>query len=82
MNLNVKGEELSGSSTVCKQKHMVLIHANMFKNMQNTCLRNVSIVDEYVVTVAREIMPDCVLSVVRGLYPNPPSQPYMGHKWL
>jgi hypothetical protein len=36
-------------------------------------------VDEYVVTVAREIMPDCVLSVVRGLYPNPPSQPYMGH---
>jgi hypothetical protein len=39
-------------------------------------------VDEYVVTVAREIMPDCVLSVVRGLYPNPPSQPYMGHKWL
>jgi hypothetical protein len=43
MNLNVKGEELSGSSTVCKQKHMVLIHANMFKNMQNTCLRNVSI---------------------------------------
>ena len=39
-------------------------------------------VDEYVVTVAREIMPDCVLSVVRGLYPNPSPQPYMGHKWL
>jgi hypothetical protein len=27
-------------------------------------------------------MPDCVLSVVRGFYPNPPSQPCMGHKWL
>ena len=40
-------------------------------------------VDEYVImTVAREIMPDCVLSVVRGIYPNPPSQPCMGHKWL
>lgn len=29
----------------------------------------------------REIMPDCVLSLVRGLYPNPPDQPYMGHRW-
>ena len=39
-------------------------------------------IDDSVVTVSREIMPDCVLSVVRNLYPNPPSQPYMGHKWL
>lgn len=29
----------------------------------------------------REIMPDCVLNLVRTLYPNPPNQPYMGHKW-
>lgn len=29
----------------------------------------------------REIMPECVLKQVRGLYPNPPGQPYMGHKW-
>lgn len=29
----------------------------------------------------REIMPECVLKQVRGLYPNPPSRPYMGHKW-
>ena len=29
----------------------------------------------------REIMQDCVLKFVRGLYPNPESQPYMGHKW-
>ena len=44
MNLNVTGEELSDSSTVCnKQKHMVLIHANMFRNMQKTYLRNASI---------------------------------------
>ena len=44
MNLNVTGEELSDSSTVCsKQKHIVLIHANMFRNMQKTYLRNASI---------------------------------------
>ena len=29
----------------------------------------------------REIMPDCVLKKVRGLYPNPAHIPYMGHKW-
>ena len=39
-------------------------------------------VDEYVVTIARDIMPDCALCVVRGIYTNPPSQPYMGHIWL
>ncbi|KAK3097458.1 hypothetical protein FSP39_009798 [Pinctada imbricata] len=27
----------------------------------------------------REIMPECVLDVVRDLYPNPPGRPYMGH---
>ena len=29
----------------------------------------------------REIMPDCVLNLVRELYPNPPGRPYMGHRW-
>lgn len=29
----------------------------------------------------REIMPQCILDLVRGIYPNPPGQPYMGHKW-
>ena len=29
----------------------------------------------------REIMPDCVLELVRDLYPNPPGQPYTGHRW-
>ncbi|KAK3106286.1 hypothetical protein FSP39_016937 [Pinctada imbricata] len=29
----------------------------------------------------REIMPECVLDVVRDLYPNPPGRPYMGHMW-
>lgn len=29
----------------------------------------------------REIMPNCVLKKVRGLYPNPTDCPYMGHKW-
>lgn len=30
----------------------------------------------------REIMPDCVLELVRELYPNPKGQRYMGHKWI
>jgi hypothetical protein len=29
----------------------------------------------------REIMPDCLLNLVRDLYPNLPGQPYTGHKW-
>ena len=29
----------------------------------------------------REVMPQCVLDLVRGIYPSPPRQPYMGHKW-
>lgn len=29
----------------------------------------------------REIMPDCILKLVRGLYPNPPGVAYMGHRW-
>ena len=29
----------------------------------------------------REVMPHCILDLVRGIYPNPPGQPYMGHKW-
>ena len=38
-------------------------------------------VDESVVEVLREIMPDCVLLLVRELYPNPVGVPYLGHKW-
>ena len=38
-------------------------------------------VDESVVIVRREVMPECVLHLVRDLYPNPKSKPYMGHKW-
>jgi hypothetical protein len=30
----------------------------------------------------RDIMPDCVLNLVRGLYPNEKGIPYMGHKWI
>jgi hypothetical protein len=56
LNLNVKGEELSGSSTVCKQKHMVLIHANMFKNMQNTCLRNASINFQKIIQIEKSLI--------------------------
>jgi len=30
----------------------------------------------------REVMPKCVLRLVRRKYPNPPGVPYMGHRWL
>ena len=29
----------------------------------------------------RDIIPKCVLELVRGWLPNPASQPYMGHRW-
>ncbi len=29
----------------------------------------------------RDIIPECVLQFVRNLYPNPPGQSYMDHKW-
>lgn len=35
---------------------------------------------ENIVWAHREIMPECVLSLLRDLYPNPPGRPYMGHK--
>ena len=38
-------------------------------------------VDETVIRMNREIMPECVTGLVRGLYPNPPGVPYIGHMW-
>ena len=29
----------------------------------------------------RDLMPKCVLVLVRSWFPNPPSVPYMGHMW-
>ncbi|KAK3091300.1 hypothetical protein FSP39_018771 [Pinctada imbricata] len=37
---------------------------------------------ERIVWTLREVMPDCILTVVRELYPNPPGQLYMGHEWI
>ena len=37
--------------------------------------------NEHLVWTSMEIMPDCVLTLVRNLYPNPPGRLYMGHKW-
>ena len=34
-----------------------------------------------VVMIQRDIMPQCVLDLCRGKYPNPSGIPYMGHKW-
>ena len=30
----------------------------------------------------RELMPYCVVSQLRTLYPNPVNMPYMGHMWI
>ena len=30
----------------------------------------------------REIMPDCVLLMVRNWFPNPEGKPYVGHTWV
>ena len=38
-------------------------------------------VDETVIRMNREIMPECVTGLVRGLYPNPAGVPYIGHMW-
>ena len=37
--------------------------------------------NESVVRIQREVMPDCVLDLVRYRYPNPSDQPYLGHCW-
>lgn len=29
----------------------------------------------------REIMPMCIVKKLRGLFPNPDSVPYVGHRW-
>ena len=29
----------------------------------------------------RDLLPNCVLDIVRQWYPNPLNMPYMGHKW-
>ena len=34
------------------------------------------------VCTKRKIMPDCVIVLVRQLYPNPESKLYMGHRWV
>ena len=33
------------------------------------------------VQMRRELMPDCVVDLVRTWYPNLPGQPYLGHRW-
>ena len=44
------------------------------------CLREDGLNPDTVFTL-REVMPLCVLALVRGLYPNPVSVPYQGHNW-
>ena len=44
-------------------------------------IRSRQIDRDTIVETRREIMPECILKQVRGLYPNLPGQPYMGHTW-
>ncbi len=37
-------------------------------------------IDGTFVHVLREIMPECVLKLVKGLYPYSPDTPYLGHR--
>jgi hypothetical protein len=43
--------------------------------------KQTSMANEADVIIQREIMPECVLKLVRGLYPNLDGIPYMGHMW-
>lgn len=37
--------------------------------------------DDSIVWTVREIMPRCLVELVRSLFTNPAGRPYMGHKW-
>jgi hypothetical protein len=37
--------------------------------------------NQYVWLHKRDLMPDCIIKLVREWYPNPTSVPYMGHLW-
>lgn len=52
-----------------------------YQNRRARMIKEVRDRGEEPVRVEREIIPDCVLEQVRGLYPNPPDMPYMGHMW-
>ena len=54
-------------------QHPLYIHKKVILICRDT-------VDETVVHVLREIMPECVLKLVRGLYLNLPDTPYFRHK--
>ena len=50
--------------------------------LQTYIQKNSRHLEDYVsVWTLREIMPLCVVDLVRFLYQNPHGQPYMGHKW-
>ena len=66
---------ICGASTALTVKGLMMM---MMKKVLGMCRDHV---DETVVYVLREIMPECVLKLVRGLYPNLPDTPYLGHKW-
>lgn len=56
----------------------------LYLEKKNRALQHEASTEEFVWEggrTLREIMPECVLKLVRGLYPNLPGQDYMGHMW-
>ncbi len=81
----------NGNSTVRKEKYKkfwtVLCRGQAWKDVrylakkQRLAGRNNDDRTVWIGNSEREIMPDCVLDLVRSMYPNLPSVPYMGHRW-
>jgi len=56
-------------------------HMGAWTIPQYIAKRDSSRANAHRVEISREIMPECILELVRRLYPNQSGKPYMGHKW-
>ena len=82
----MRTREIPGSGRNCIKKNWSMLNTHgawrhplyVRKKVIAICQDHV---DETVVHVLGEIMMECVLKLVRGLYPNLPDTPYLGHKW-
>ena len=78
------GIENSGKRKKCYQRFWAMMAHRHVWNIPEYLEKRAQSLSENrhkCVIIHREIMPDCVLSVVRNWYPNPPKVQYMGHKW-
>ena len=83
--LGVRQMPRAGNNLVRKDKYRrywkTMDRAGAWQIPQYIAKKRLSMMGEDRVIIRREIMPDCVLKLVRGYYPNPQGIPYMGHKW-